>query len=381
MMKATKSKTTKSRPEKLSRPAKPAAKVKSAGTAKAKPVTERELNGKTLLVTGGAGFIGSNFIRMMLRKYDRVRIVNLDKLTYAGNPENMADFQCDPRHEFVRGDIRDAGLVAGLFEHVQGVVHFAAETHVDRSIVDAGEFVLTDVFGTYVLLEALRKSPGVEFFVHISTDEVYGSRDAGFFKETDPVNPSSPYAASKVGADRMVQAYHTTYGAPVLIVRPSNNYGPYQFPEKFIPLFTTHAMEGKNLPLYGKGRNVRDWLHVEDNCRAVELVARRGRIGEAYNVGANDERMNIEVARRIVKLVGASPELIKFVPDRLGHDTRYAVNINKIKALGWRREVDFEDGLPATVKWYMDNRGWWTRIKEKSVEFKSFYETYYKNRK
>ncbi len=347
----------------------------------AKPAPERDLNGRTILVTGGAGFIGSNFIRMMLAKYDRIRIINLDKLTYAGNPENLADFKCDPRHEFIHGDIRDAALVSGIFEHVQGVVHFAAETHVDRSIVDAGEFVLTDVYGTYVLLEALRKSPQVEFFVHISTDEVYGSRETGFFKETDPVNPSSPYAASKVGADRMVQAYHTTYGSPVLIVRPSNNYGPYQFPEKFIPLFTTHAMEGKNLPLYGRGRNVRDWLHVEDNCRAIELVARRGTIGEAYNIGANDERENIEVARRIVKLTRASRDLIKFVPDRLGHDTRYAVNINKIKALGWRREVDFEDGLPATVKWYMDNRDWWTRIKEKSVEFKSFYESYYKDRK
>jgi dTDP-glucose 4,6-dehydratase len=349
--------------------------------AAAKVAPERSLNGKTILVTGGAGFIGSNFIRMMLGKYDRIRIVNLDALTYAGNPENLADFKGDLRHEFIHGDIRDAKLVAGIMERVQGVFHFAAETHVDRSIVDAGEFVLTDVFGTYVLLEALRKSPQVEFFVHISTDEVYGSRDEGFFKETDPVNPSSPYAASKVGADRMVQAYHTTYGAPVLIVRPSNNYGPYQYPEKFIPLFTTHALEGKNLPLYGKGRNFRDWLHVGDNCRAIELVARRGKIGEAYNIGANDERMNIEVARRIVKLVGASKDLIKFVPDRLGHDRRYAVNINKIKALGWKREVDFEDGIAETVKWYVDHREWWTRIKDKSVQFKSFYEDYYKNRK
>jgi len=343
--------------------------------------TDRPLDGKTILVTGGAGFIGSNFIRMMLAKHKNIRIINLDKLTYAGNPENMADFKCDIRHEFVHGDIRDAKLVAGIFEHVQGVVHFAAETHVDRSIVDAGEFVLTDVFGTWVLLEALRKAPQVEFFVHISTDEVYGSRDQGFFKETASINPSSPYAASKVGADRMVQAYHTTYGSPVVIVRPSNNYGPYQFPEKFIPLFTTHALEGKNLPLYGKGRNVRDWLHVDDNCRAIELVARRGVLGEAYNIGANDERMNIEVAHRIVKLVGASRDLIKFVPDRLGHDRRYAVNIKKIKALGWKREVDFEDGIETTVKWYVDNRDWWTRIKERSVEFKSFYEHYYKDRK
>jgi len=350
-------------------------------TAPAAAFPERSLNGKTLLVTGGAGFIGSNFIRMVLAKHENIRIINLDKLTYAGNPENLADFKCDVRHEFIHGDIRDAKLIAGIFEHVDGVVHFAAETHVDRSIVDAGEFVLTDVYGTWILLEALRKAPKVEFFVHISTDEVYGSRDSGFFKETDAINPSSPYAASKVGADRMVQAYFTTYGSPVVIVRPSNNYGPYQFPEKFIPLFTTHAMEGRNLPLYGKGRNVRDWLHVEDNCRAIELVARRGVFGEAYNIGANDERMNIEVARRIVKLVGASKDLIKFVPDRLGHDRRYAVNINKIKALGWKREIDFEDGIKSTVKWYLDNKEWWMRIKEKNVEFKSFYEDYYKDRK
>ena len=371
-------KQTKRRPVKK---AVPSAGRRASGLKAAPSVLERALNGRTILVTGGAGFIGSNFIRMMLAEYPGLRVINLDKLTYAGNLENLADVSCDPRHEFIHGDIRDAALVAGCFERVQGVVHFAAETHVDRSIVDAGEFVLTDVFGTYILLEALRKAPGVEFFVHISTDEVYGSREKGFFRETDSLNPSSPYAASKVGADRMVQAYHTTYGAPTIILRPSNNYGPYQHPEKFIPLFTTHALEGRTLPLYGKGRNVRDWLHVEDNYRAIECLIRRGRLGEVYNVGANDERMNIEVARRIVKLTGASKDLIKFVPDRLGHDTRYAVNINKIKALGWKRKVDFEEGLEATVRWYMDNRAWWTRIKEKNAAFKSFYESYYKDRK
>jgi len=342
---------------------------------------DRALDGKTILVTGGAGFIGSNFIRLMLARYPKIRIVNLDALTYAGNLDNLLDVQCDPRYEFVRGDIRDKKLVAGVFEHVQAIFHFAAETHVDRSIVDAGEFVLTDVFGTFTLLEALRKAPHIEFFVHVSTDEVYGSRDEGFFKETDSLNPSSPYAASKAGADRLAYAYHVTYGLPLIIVRPSNNYGPYQFPEKFIPLFATNAMEGKSLPLYGKGLNVRDWLFVEDNCRGIELAGRRGAFGEAYNIGANDEHKNIDVAKRIVKLVGKSRDLIKFVPDRLGHDRRYALNCRKLRALGWKTEMPFEAGLERTVKWYVENEAWWRKIKERSTEFKSFYETYYKDRK
>lgn len=343
--------------------------------------TERRFDSKTLLVTGGAGFIGSNFVHSMLKCYPNVRIVNLDKLTYAGNLDNLRDIGSDPRHEFIRGDIRDKDLVRGIFERVQGVFHFAAETHVDRSILDAGEFVLTDVFGTFVLLEALRRSPHVEFFVHVSTDEVYGSRDKGFFKETDPLNPSSPYAASKAGADRLAHAYFVTYGVPVVIVRPSNNYGPYQYPEKFIPLFVTNAMEDRPLPLYGKGANVRDWLHVKDNCRAIELVARRGALGEAYNIGANDERRNIDVARRIVKLLGKSRDLIKFVPDRAGHDRRYAVNCRKLRALEWKTEIAFEEGLEKTVSWYVENESWWRKIKEQSAEFKSFYAEYYKDRK
>ncbi len=342
---------------------------------------ERTLNGLTVLVTGGAGFIGSNFVRYLLETYPDIRIVNLDKLTYAGNLDNLADVACDIRHEFIHGDIRDRELVGPVLERVQGVFHFAAETHVDRSIVDAGEFVLTDVFGTYVLLEALRRSPNVRFFVHVSTDEVYGSRAEGFFKETDALNPSSPYAASKVGADRMAHAYRTTYGVPVMIVRPSNNYGPFQYPEKFIPLFATNALEDKTLPLYGKGRNVRDWLYVEDNCRAIDLVARRGVLGEVYNVGANDERPNIEVARRIVKELGKPRGLIKFVPDRLGHDIRYAVNIRKLRGLGWSPRVGFEEGLDRTVRWYVENEPWWRKIKERNAEYKAFNEAYYKDRK
>jgi dTDP-glucose 4,6-dehydratase len=348
---------------------------------------ERRLDGKTLLVTGGAGFIGSNFIHFLLEHYPNIRIINLDKLTYAGNPDNLKDVGNDPRYEFVHGDIRDKDLVKRIMNRVQGAVHFAAETHVDRSIMSAGEFVLTDVFGTFVLLEAVREAQaaeptaGIEFFLHVSTDEVYGSRNEGFFSERDALNPSSPYSASKAGADRLAYAYFVTYGSPVLVVRPSNNYGPYQYPEKFIPLFVTNALEGKSLPLYGKGANVRDWLFVEDNCRAIDIVIRKGEAGEAYNIGANDERRNVDVAKRIVKLLGKSRDLIKLVPDRLGHDRRYAVNCRKIKALGWKPEVEFEAGLERTVRWYEDNEAWWRKIKEKSAEYKSFYDEYYKNRK
>jgi len=341
----------------------------------------RNIEGKTLLVTGGAGFIGSHYIRYVLKRYENVRIVNLDKLTYAGNLDNLKDIESNPRYEFVRGDIRDKDCVAPLFERVQGVVHFAAETHVDRSIMDAGEFVLTDVFGTFVLLEALRRTPTVEFFIQVSTDEVYGSRDKGFFREDDALNPSSPYSASKAGADRLAYAYFVTYGLPIIIVRPSNNYGPFQYPEKFIPLFVTNAMEGKSLPLYGKGTNVRDWLHVGDNCRAVDLVIKRGAIGEAYNIGANNEVKNIDVAKRIVKALGKSRDLIRLVPDRLGHDRRYALDCRKLRALGWKPEVEFETGLAATARWYVENEGWWRRTKERSAEFKSFYDAYYKDRK
>jgi len=342
---------------------------------------ERRIDDRTLLITGGAGFIGSNFIHFLLKRYPGVRIVNLDKLTYAGNLDNLRDVEGDPRYEFVKGDIRDKDPVREIMGRVQGVVHFAAETHVDRSILDAGEFVLTDVYGSFVLLEALRNSPGVEFFLHVSTDEVYGSRDEGFFSEEDSLNPSSPYAASKAGADRLAYAYTVTYGLPVIILRPSNNFGPFQYPEKFIPLFVTNALENKPLPLYGKGTNVRDWLFVEDHCLAIDLVMRLGKMGEAYNVGANNEVRNIEIAERIVELLGKPRDLIKFVPDRLGHDRRYALNNAKIHALGWKPGARFEEALDATVRWYVDNEAWWRRIKERSRDFTSFYETYYKERK
>jgi dTDP-glucose 4,6-dehydratase len=348
---------------------------------KASGLQHRNLDGKTLLVTGGAGFIGSNFIRFLLERYPRTNVINLDKLTYAGNLDNLRDIEQDPRYEFIRGDIQDKELVRRTTARVQGVVHFAAETHVDRSILDAGQFVLTDVFGTFVLLEALRDSPLVQFFIHVSTDEVYGSCEEGFFREDAPLNPSSPYAASKAGADRLAHAYHVTYGLPVIIARPSNNFGPFQHPEKFIPLFVTNALEDKALPLYGKGTNVRDWLYVGDTCRALDLLIRKGGVGEAYNIGANHEVQNIRVAEAIVKLLGKPKSLIKPVQDRLGHDRRYALDCRKIQALGWRPERQFEEALAATVSWYRKNEDWWRKTKERSREFKGFYQEYYRDRK
>ncbi len=341
---------------------------------------QRNFDNMVLLVTGGAGFIGSNFIHYMLKKYPSCQIINLDKLTYAGNRDNLKDVEKDPRYEFIHGDIRDKDLVKKVFNKIQGVVHFAAETHVDRSIVDAGEFVLTDVFGSFVLFEAMRNTD-IEFFVHVSTDEVYGSCDQGFFGEEDALNPSSPYAASKAGADRLAYAYTVTYDLPIFILRPSNNYGPYQYPEKFIPLFVTNALEGKSLPLYGKGTNVRDWLYVEDNCRAIDMVIQRGKLGEVYNVGANNEVKNIDIANKIVSLLDKPESLIKFVDDRLGHDKRYALACEKIRALGWRPEKNFEEALASTVHWYRENPEWWRKIKEKSRDFRDFYAKYYEKRK
>lgn len=343
-------------------------------------MAERSLNGKTILITGGAGFIGSNLIHFLLRSYDRIKIINLDKLTYAGNLENLEDVASDRRYEFVHGDICDQKLVRQVMARVQGVIHLAAETHVDRSILDAGQFVQTDVFGSFVLLDGLRHAPEVEFFLHVSTDEVYGSRDKGFFKEDDPLNPSSPYAASKAGADRLARAYHVTFGLPVIIIRPSNNYGPYQYPEKFIPLFITNCLEGKPLPLYGQGTNVRDWLHVEDHCRAIDLVIRKGESGEVYNIGSNNEVPNIRVAELICEYLDRPRTLIKLVKDRPGHDQRYALDCQKIRSLGWQPEIPFVVGLKETVRWYIEHEGWWRRIKEKSEAFRQFYEVYYRER-
>jgi len=329
--------------------------------------SERTLDGKTILVTGGAGFIGSHFIRMVLRRHPSTRVVNLDKLTCAGNLDNLQDVQDDPRYEFILGDIRDKALVRRVFALVQGVVHFAAETHVDRSIYDAGEFVLSNVHGTYTLLDALRAFPAVEFFIHVSTDEVYGSRTGRAARETDPLQPSSPYAATKAAGDHLARAYHLTYGLPTIVLRPSNTFGPCQFPEKLIPLFLTNALEGKTIPVFGDGLNVRDWLFVEDHCRAVEAAVLRGRNGNVYNVGGGVELTNIEVARRVLDTLEAPRELIQFVPDRPGHDRRYAMDSGLIRALGWEPETPFEEGLKRTMRWYASNRSWWRKIRTRSL--------------
>ncbi|MCX6571774.1 MAG: dTDP-glucose 4,6-dehydratase [Candidatus Aminicenantes bacterium] len=329
--------------------------------------SERTLDGKTILVTGGAGFIGSHFIRMVLRRHPSTRVVNLDKLTYAGNLDNLHDVQDDPRYEFILGDIRDKALVRRVFALVQGVVHFAAETHVDRSIYDAGEFVLSNVHGTYTLLDALRAFPAVEFFIHVSTDEVYGSRTGRAARESDPLQPSSPYAATKAAGDHLARAYHVTYGLPTIVLRPSNTFGPCQFPEKLIPLFLTNALEGKTIPVFGDGLNVRDWLYVEDHCRAVEAAVLRGRNGSVYNVGGGVELTNIEVARRILDSLEAPRELIQFVPDRPGHDRRYAMDSGLVRALGWEPETPFAEGLKRTMRWYASNRSWWRKVRTRSL--------------
>lgn len=331
-----------------------------------------------VLVTGGAGFIGSNFVRYVLRQRHGDSVVNFDKLTYAGNLENLTDVESDARYAFVRGDLCDEGAVEEAMEGVEAVVNFAAETHVDRSIQDAGAFVDTDVKGLYVLLESARKR-GIERFLHVSTDEVYGSIAKGSFRETDAPNPSSPYAASKAGGELMAKAFERTFGYKVLITRGSNTYGPYQYPEKVVPLFVTNALDDIPLPLYGDGMNVRDWLHVEDHCAGIDVVLREGTPGEVYNIGGDQERTNVELARRILALTGKGEELIQYVKDRLGHDRRYSVDSTKIKALGWSAEVGFEDGLARTVKWYRQNEGWWRKIKDGS--YREYYRRMYENRR
>lgn len=317
------------------------------------------------LVTGGAGFIGSNFIRMMLQKYPDDQVINLDALTYAGNLDNLGSAEASASYRLVKGDITDRDLVNRLFaEGIDQVVHFAAESHVDRSISDPDVFVRTNVQGTQVLLEAA-KTHGVGKFVHVSTDEVYGSLGPdGLFTEETPLAPNSPYSASKAGSDLMVRAYHETFGLPVNITRCSNNYGPFQFPEKLIPLMILNAIEDKPLPLYGDGLNVRDWLHVEDHCAAIDLVCREGRSGEVYNIGGNNEHTNLEIVRTILLELGKPDSLIRYVEDRPGHDRRYAIDASKLtKELGWEPKYRFESGIRDTIRWYLDNREWWNRIR------------------
>jgi len=337
-----------------------------------------ELTG-TILVTGGMGFIGSNFIRHLLTAHPAVRgVVNLDKLTYAGNPRNLADCTGNARHVFVRGDICDEKVVAEVLKAhgVETIVHFAAETHVDRSILEADDFVRTNVQGTRVLLDAARKA-GSRRFLHVSTDEVYGSLgQSGAFTEESPLLPNSPYAASKAGADTLARAYHRTYGLPVIITRTCNNYGPYQFPEKFIPLMIVNALRGDPLPIYGDGLYVREWLHVEDHCRALARILAAGEIGEVYNIGSGEERVNLDVARDILALTGQPESLLRHVKDRPGHDRRYALDAAKIRRqLAWAPAVPFRDGLGQTVEWYRAHPAWWQEIL--SGDYRSYYERQY----
>jgi dTDP-glucose 4,6-dehydratase len=320
---------------------------------------------KKIMVTGGAGFIGSNFIRYIHAHFPDIDLVNYDKLTYAGNLENLVGIEGS--YFFVQGDIQDAAAVDAAMAGVDVVVNFAAETHVDRSIHDPGDFILTDVYGVFVLLEAMKKNSQVKLFVHVSTDEVYGSIASGSFREDSPLNPSSPYSASKAGGDRLAYSYFRTFGLPVLIVRPANNYGPYQYPEKLIPFFVTRALQDLPLPLYGDGSNCRDWLYVEDTVRGILALVEKGRPGEAYNLGAGQERSNREVTRDILRMLGKPESLVRQVADRKGHDFRYALDWGKMRNLGWQPQVGFAEGLQRTVDWYRQHGDWWRRLVEKKA--------------
>lgn len=328
-----------------------------------------------LFITGGCGFIGSNFIRYILKEYPNYEIINLDALTYAGNLENLRDIEKSPRYRFVHGRIEDTTTVKSLMEGMDGVVHFAAESHVDRSIIDAQPFLKTNILGTHLLFE-IAKEYGIKRFIHISTDEVYGTlSESGKFTEESPLKPNSPYSASKASADLLARAYYETHGFPVIIVRPSNNYGPYQFPEKFIPLMITNILWGKPIPIYGEGANVRDWLYVEDNCRAIDTILHKGKSGEIYNVGGDGETKNIALAREVLNIMGKDESYITFVKDRPGHDFRYALDNAKIASeLGWRPLVKIKERLEKTIQWYQENEWWWKPLKERlSSESKGFW--------
>jgi dTDP-glucose 4,6-dehydratase len=337
------------------------------------------------LVTGGAGFIGSNFVRYLFNKYgDAAQVVNLDKLTYAGIRENLAEYEGKANYRFLHGDIAKPEDVAEAYKGVDGsgvdvVVNFAAETHVDRSLMEAGTFIETDVHGVLVLLEEARKTNLIRF-VQISTDEVYGSIDDGSFTESDPLNPRNPYSASKAGGDRMAYAYSQTYNLPVIVTRASNNFGPWQYPEKLIPLFVTNAIDEIPLPLYGDGLNIRDWMHVEDHCRALDLLIEKGTNGEVYNVGGGNEVANLDLTHMILDLVGRPRTLIRPVQDRPGHDRRYSLDTSKARSLGWTPRQDFAESLGKTVEWYRANEWWWRPIKEEDPEFKAFHDAQYGRR-
>jgi dTDP-glucose 4,6-dehydratase len=315
-----------------------------------------------LLVTGGSGFIGCNFIRHMMGKYPSYDIVNLDKLTYAGNPENLRDLENSPRYTFIKGDICDSSAVDTAMKDVDYVVHFAAESHVDRSIADSSAFIRTNVLGTHTMLEGALKHK-VKKFVHISTDEVYGSIMDGSFKETDILTPSSPYSSSKAGSDLLALSYHITHKLPVMVTRCTNNFGPYQYPEKLIPLFVTNLLEGKKVPVYGTGTNIRDWIYVLDHCKAVDFVLHNGSPGEIYNIGGGAEKTNVEITKKIIALLGKDESAIEYVKDRPGHDLRYSLDCSKLKKMGWKPEYSFDEALRNTVEWYVEHRPWWETLK------------------
>lgn len=333
----------------------------------------------TILITGGAGFIGSNFVKYMLNKYSDYDIINLDALTYCGNLENLKDIEDMDNYTFVKGDIRDKDLVNDLVLKSDYVINFAAESHVDRSITDPEIFIKSNVLGTQVLLNAA-KDCSVEKYIQISTDEVYGTLgETGYFCETTPLQPNSPYSASKAGGDLITRAYFETFDLPVNITRCSNNYGPYQFPEKLIPLMISNALENKKLPIYGDGKNIRDWLHVYDHCQAIDLVLHEGKLGEVYNIGGHNERQNIQIVKLILEALGKDESLIEYVADRLGHDRRYAIDADKIRnELGWEPKYTFETGIKETIQWYLDNQDWMDQVK--SGQYQQYYEKMYGNR-
>ena len=333
-----------------------------------------------LLVTGGAGFIGSNFILYWLKKYPNDKIVNIDKLTYAGNLENLKSVEKNPNYEFVHGDICNSSLVNQLIRTVDIIVHFAAESHVDRSILDPAPFIKTNIEGTYVLLEAALKNK-IKRLHHVSTDEVFGALELNTtekFNEKTNYNPRSPYSASKAASDHLVRAYHTTYNLPITISNCSNNFGPYQFPEKLIPLAITNIMEGKKVPVYGDGLYVRDWLYVEDHCKAIDLILQKGKVGETYFVGGPEDINNLDAIKKILKIMGKDESFIEYIKDRPGHDRRYAIDWSKInRELGWKPEYDFDEYLQMTIDWYMNNQTWWKDIK--SGEYQEYYKKQYKS--
>jgi dTDP-glucose 4,6-dehydratase len=316
------------------------------------------------LVTGGAGFIGSNFIRHMFSSHPGDEIINLDLLTYAGNLNNLKGIDKDPRYSFIKGDICNRDLVNSILDRytIDAVVHFAAESHVDRSITDPSSFVVTNVLGTHTLLDCAHRHD-VPKFIHISTDEVYGSTPGGSFKETDALSPSSPYSASKAGSDLLALSYYATYRFPVIVTRCTNNFGPYQFPEKLIPLFVTNLIDGKHVPVYGTGKNIRDWIHVSDHCRAVEFLLEHGTPGGIYNIGGGNEKTNLEITKKILDLLKKDRSMIDYVPDRPGHDFRYSLDCSKLRALGWKPKYSFDEALEETIEWYTRNEWWWRPLK------------------